>query len=78
MTLISKALLSLTGGVSQQAPALRLTNQGEQQENYSSSLVNGLQTRAPLQYIGVGGNKESAFYAIDRDTNTPYNLIIIS
>lgn len=76
MTLINKALLSLTGGVSQQAPALRLTNQGEQQENYSSSLVNGLQTRAPLQYIGAGGNKESAFYAIDRDTNTPYNLII--
>lgn len=76
MTLINKALLSLTGGISQQAPMLRLTNQAEDQENYTASLVNGLQTRPPLTYKSKGGDAKGAFYAIDRDNATPYNLII--
>lgn len=76
MTLINKNISNLIGGVSQQAPALRLYNQAERQENCFSSLANGLQSRLPIKYIGAGGASKSAFYPIDRDDSGRYNLYI--
>ena len=78
MTLINKSLLSLTGGVSQQASPLRLASQAEEQLNYSSSLVNSLQTRPPLVYRHQAPQSDGALYAIDRDNTTIYNLLINS
>ena len=78
MTLINKTLLSLTGGVSQQAAPLRLASQCEQQINYSASLVNSLQTRPPLSFKTHVTPTDGAFYAIDRDNKNIYNLIINS
>lgn len=78
MTLISKALSSLTGGVSQQSPSLRLYNQCEEQENFRSSLVNGLQSRRPLELINEAPAGDYAFYPIDRDEDGKYNLLINS
>lgn len=76
MALINKNISNLIGGVSQQAPALRLYNQAERQENCFSSLANGLQSRLPIKYIGAGGASKSAFYPIDRDDSGRYNLYI--
>ena len=76
MTLINKNIANLIGGISQQAPALRLYNQAERQENCFSSLANGLQSRLPLKYVGAGGAVKSAFYPIDRDDSGRYNLFI--
>ena len=78
MTLINKPLLSLTGGVSQQAAPLRLASQCDQQTNYSASLVNSLQTRPPLSFKTHVTPTDGAFYAIDRDNKNIYNLIINS
>lgn len=78
MSLISKNLASLTGGVSQQAPALRLSNQCEKQENFRSSLVNGLQSRRGIKQLCTIGVNNGAFYPIDRDETGKYNLIVNS
>ena len=76
MTLLNKTLSSLAGGISQQSPSLRLSAQCEDQINFKSSLVNGLQSRPPLVYKSEGGAAGAAFYAIDRDDDFRYNLFV--
>lgn len=76
MTLINKTQPSLSGGISQQAPTMRLSAQCEDQLNYKASLVNGLQSRPPVSYKGAGGPAASAFYAADRDDTYRYNLFV--
>lgn len=74
--LVNKSVPNLAGGVSQQAPTLRLINQCEQQENFRSSLVNGLYTRPPVktQYESIG--TDALFAKADRDNKDIYNLLI--
>lgn len=62
--------------MSQQAPPLRLFNQCEYQQNLSSSLINGLQSRPPVVTQGIGGQSTAAFYPIDRDDGGKYNLCL--
>ena len=78
MTLIAKNLATLTGGVSQQAPSLRLANQCEEQINFRASLVNGLQSRRGIKHNCTVAVNKGAFYAIDRDDDGRYNLIVNS
>lgn len=51
MALVSKSIPNLINGVSQQAPALRLESQGEEQENGLSDVVDGLKKRPPAEFI---------------------------
>lgn len=76
MSLISKDIANLTGGISQQADPLRLYNQCEEEINLHPSLVNGLQNRAPVKMIAELGITDGAIYPIDRDDDGRYNLII--
>ena len=76
MTLISKHLPNLSGGISKQAAPLRLYNQCADQINMRPSLVNGLENRPPLKKVTALTNADGAFYAIDRDSDGRYNLII--
>lgn len=74
--LVSKSSANLAGGVSQQSAPQRLFNQAEEQENFYSGLVNGLQSRPPLVKIQSGGQRAAAFYKIERDADHKYNLLI--
>lgn len=74
--LVSKNSANLIGGVSQQSPPQRLFNQAAEQVNLYSGLVNGLQNRPPLQTIQKGGMMASAFYKIERDAESKYNLLV--
>lgn len=76
MSLISKDIANLTGGISQQAAPLRLYNQCEDQVNLHPSLVNGLQNRAAVKTVAELDITEGAIYPIDRDDDGRYNLII--
>lgn len=50
MALVSKNIPNLINGVSQQPPALRLSSQGETQENGFSDVVDGLKKRPPTEF----------------------------
>ena len=76
MSLISKDIANLTGGISQQADPLRLYNQCEEEINLHPSLVNGLQNRAPVKMIAELDITDGAIYPIDRDDDGRYNLVI--
>ena len=76
MSLISKDIANLTGGISQQTAPLRLYNQCEDQINLQPSLVDGLQNRAAVKTIAELDITEGAIYPIDRDDDGRYNLII--
>ena len=51
MSLISRSIPNLIGGVSQQPEVLRLENQATTQENGFSGVVEGLKKRPPTNYI---------------------------
>lgn len=76
MTLVSKGIPNLTGGISQQAPPLRLINQCQEQINFRASLVNGLQSREPMELNSFVEIDDGAFYPIDRDDDGRYNIVI--
>lgn len=76
MSLVTKSLANLIGGISQQAPPLRLFNQCEEQENFKSSPINGLQSRGPATIAGIGGQAGAAFYPIDSADGDIYNLCV--
>lgn len=73
---ISKSITSLIGGVSQQPAPLRLINQGEKQINLKSSVVNGLQSRAPINLFVEMTQTDPLFESIDRDKTNPYTLVM--
>lgn len=50
MALVSKSIPNFINGISQQPPSLRLTSQGEVQENGYSDIVEGLKKRPPTKF----------------------------
>lgn len=74
--LINKSIPNLIGGISQQAPNIRLANQAERQENFNSSLVNGLQSRPRMKLVTKEILDEGLFAPVDRDEVNAYNVIV--
>jgi hypothetical protein len=74
----SGTIPNLVNGVSQQAPALRLPTQGELQDNYYSTIVEGLKDRPPTEHIAkildsLPGNVFT--HIINRDINEKYLVV---
>ena len=77
MSLVSKSIPNLSGGISQQAAPLRLAGQCENQVNMRASLVNGLEARAPMKLKTlIDSTLNGSFFPIDRDDDGKYNLVI--
>lgn len=75
--IVTRNIPNLIGGISQQPAQSRLANQCEDQLNYISTPASGLTTRPPLKFksaVPYTGN--GAFFLLDRDVNTRYNLWI--
>lgn len=80
MALISKTIPNLIEGVSEQPPAARLRTQAEAQENFVSSVVNGLVRRGPTKHLAkvLASTTLSSplVHWIDRDSDERYCVII--
>lgn len=85
MSLISRAIPGLFGGVSQQFPAMRHPTQGEQQDNALSTVVDGLYKRpgsthigfTPLSWgTGYGLSGNAFIHVIDRGENNRYGVML--
>jgi hypothetical protein len=88
MPLITTSIPNLVGGVSQQPPAIRATNEAEVIENAVPSAVEGLLKRAPSEHLAfitdnaglglVADNTESPFvHLIERDEVERYVLVVL-
>ena len=88
MPLITTSIPNLIGGVSQQPPAIRATNEAEVIENAVPSAVEGLLKRAPSEHLAfitdgaglglVANNTESPFvHLIERDETERYVLVVL-
>lgn len=78
MALVSKTITGFTGGVSQQAPAVRLDTQCEILENGFPTLVKGLIKRPPTEHIAALTSNVSAsskIHTINRDSLERYVAI---
>ena len=79
MGLVSGSVSSLVNGVSQQPPWMRLTSQGERQENAISSLVDGVYRRPPTEHvarISATPFGDAFLHTINRDTDRRYSVVI--
>lgn len=79
MSLISRNIPNLIGGVSQQPEILRLENQATTQVNGLSAVVEGLKKRPPTQHVAKITNSSLAnafVHTINRDSNERYIVII--
>lgn len=77
--IINGDIPNLLNGVSQQAMALRLPTQLDLQENFYSTLVDGLKKRPPAELVAriVDEAPDGAFFhIIDRDQDEQYVVII--
>ncbi len=77
--LISNTIPNLVNGVSQQPEALRLASQAEAQENFLSSVVEGLKRRPSSRHIAklTSSTWASAFlHMINRDTTERYAVSV--
>lgn len=79
MTLISSSIPNLVNGVSQQPFTLRLSSQGEVQENGLSTVSSGLRKRPPTEHVArladtAGGS--SHIHVISRDAAEKYVVVI--
>jgi hypothetical protein len=80
MSLVNIAIPNLFNGVSQQSPSVRQPAQCEEQENASSSIVDGLHKRPPTNFLAklssdpVEGNP--FLCTINRDSDEKYVLAI--
>lgn len=77
--LVSQTVPNLVNGVSQQPYALRLSSQGDLQENCLSSVVDGLGRRPPSRHIKrlqTGQITNPFIYTITRDATERYKVII--
>lgn len=88
MPLITTNIPNLIGGVSQQPPAIRATNEAEVIENGIPSAVEGLLKRAPSQHLGfiadaggaglVAANTEPPFiHLIERDEVEKFVFVVL-
>ena len=78
MSLVSRTLPGLYGGVSQQPSTLRLENQVEIQENAMSLLVDGLVKRPNTEFVtnlSSAVSNKSLVHLINRDLNERYLVI---
>ena len=79
--LVSDDIPNIVNGVSQQAPTLRLTSQGELQEDCISSVQDGLTRRPGSRHLArlTTFSWENAFtHTINRDTTERYMMIVVS
>tara|TARA_R100001530_G_scaffold1181_1_gene2041 strand:- start:4891 stop:7284 length:2394 start_codon:yes stop_codon:yes gene_type:complete len=79
MSLISRSIPNLIGGVSQQPEVLRLENQATTQENGFSGVVEGLKKRPPTNYIAKITNEpltNAYIHTINRDVTERYIVVI--
>lgn len=77
--LISSTIPNLVNGVSQQPAALRLASQAEAQENFYSSVVEGLKRRPGSKHLAklTAGDWSDAFlHTINRDTFEQYTMSV--
>jgi hypothetical protein len=72
---------NLINGVSQQSAALRLPTQAEVQENFYSTIVNGLRKRPPTEFVAKILDTLPAgafFHIINRDVDERYVVVVTS
>lgn len=78
--LLSSTIPNLVNGVSQQPDALRLASQAEAQENFLSSVVEGLKRRPSTKHVAkltTSTWADAFLHTINRDTNERYALVIL-
>ena len=81
MPLLSSSIPNLVNGVSQQAPALRLSSQMEAQENAYSSIVEGLGKRHPSHHIArldAIDMSPGLIHTINRDSAERYTVVLLN
>lgn len=78
MALISQSLPNFVNGVSQQPFTLRLSSQGDLQENGYSTAASGLKKRPPTQYLGRAPILDANMHVhtINRDSSERYVVVI--
>jgi hypothetical protein len=79
MTLLSSSIPNFVNGVSQQPFTLRLTSQGEVQENGLSTVSSGLRKRPPTEHIAKISETpldDCFIHTIDRDGVEQYQVIV--
>lgn len=79
MSLISSSIPNFVNGVSQQPYTLRLTSQGELQENGLSTVSSGLRKRPPTEHLAKISSvplTDAFLHMIDRDGTEQYQVII--
>ena len=79
MTLLSSSIPNFVNGVSQQPFTLRLTSQGEVQENGLSTVSSGLRKRPPTEHIAKISSTpltDCFIHTIDRDGSEQYQVIV--
>lgn len=72
---VSGVVPNLVNGVSQQAPALRLPSQGQLQDNFYSTIIDGLKDRPPSEFLVKlkSSLADGSFtHIINRDTDERY------
>jgi hypothetical protein len=79
MSLVSKLIPSLTGGVSQQSPAFRAANQAEQEINGWNHIIQGLSKRPGTEHLAKLGSIDGTdcFYHVNRrDSLEKYHILL--
>jgi len=79
MSLISSSIPNFVNGVSQQPFTLRLTSQGEVQENGLSTVSSGLRKRPPTEHIAKISSTpltDALIHTINRDGTEQYQVIL--
>lgn len=79
MTLVSSTIPNFVNGVSQQPFTLRLTSQGELQENGLSTVSSGLWKRPPTEHlakVSATPLTDAYLHLMDRDGSEQYQVII--
>lgn len=86
MAFVSDSIPNLVGGVSQQAPTLRLASQCEEQVSFEASIVEGLGRRPPTRHVAQLDSydgeltaeimRDAAIHTIDRDATEQYKVLI--
>ena len=79
--LVTRQIPALFNGVSQQPPPVRSQSQWEYQKNVTSSVVDGVRKRSPLEHVAKLTSDRlgnALMHTINRDVNERYEVIITS
>ncbi len=77
--LVSSTIPNFVNGISQQPPSLRLSSQGELQENAISTVSSGLRKRPPTEHIckiSSSPLSDAVVHMIDRDSTEQYQVLL--